>query len=96
MSVLGTLMMLLCLLAQSQAFSTPTRREPAIRMQEPWTWKDMPRKANQRGEVSEVVEIAIGRIAMVGSVMFLTDEVLTGESILEQMIHAANVLVHTV
>lgn len=99
MSLLSTLTFFLCLLSQSHAFSTPTRRgnEPAaMRMQEPWTWKDMPRKASEGKEAPEALEIAIGRVAMVGSVLFLAEEVLTGESILEQMIHTAHVLVHTV
>ncbi len=72
------------------AFSTPTK--PALL--ESSTWKDMPRK--ERAEFSDTVEIAVGRVAMVGSVLFLTEEVLTGESILEQMMDAAHVLVHTV
>lgn len=62
-------------------------------MPEPWT---LPRKASESKQVPEAVEIAIGRVAMVGSVLFLTEEVLTGQSILEQMIHTAHVLVHTV
>lgn len=95
MSLLSTFMILMCLLSQSDAFSTPSR-EPARRLQEPWTWKDMPRKATEGMEVSEAVEIAVGRAAMVGSVLFLTEEILTGESILDQMIHTAHVLVHTV
>ena len=62
-------------------------------MPEPWT---LPRKASESKQVSEAVEIGIGRVAMVGSVLFLTEEVWTGQSILEQLIHTAHVLVHTV
>ncbi len=85
MSLLSIFVVLSCLLSQTTAFSTPTK---------PTTWKDMPRK--ERTEVSDTVEIAVGRVAMVGSVLFLAEEILTGESILEQMMDAANVLVHTV
>ena len=52
-------------------------------------WIDRPRKSTDDDllfEVADSTEILLGRVAMVGAVFFLAQEILTGESIPAQLV----------
>lgn len=77
--------------------SVPRENDTPSSSQERPAWINLPMRRSDEDKLlraADNIEIVVGRVAMLGSLILLSQELLTGESIQEQVVNLAGVLLN--